>query len=73
MTFFHFVLLQLPSSIVDALTDPELMDALKQANNKRTHTVGLGEFHGGGGDQIYRKKRKTYAVMKRRQQYTPEN
>eukprot|EP00434_Breviolum_minutum_P000400 symbB.v1.2.000339.t2/scaffold22.1/size431876/7 len=39
MTFFHFVLLQLPSSIVDALTDPELMDALKQANNKRTHTV----------------------------------
>ena len=57
MTFFHFVLLQLPSSIVDALTDPELMDALKQANNKRTHTVGLGEFTVKCGDQIFRKKR----------------
>eukprot|EP00435_Cladocopium_sp_Y103_P032356 s607_g8.t1 len=39
MTFFHFVLLQLPPATVEALTDPELLNALKMASSKRTHTV----------------------------------
>lgn len=39
MSFFHFVLLQLRSSTLDLLTEPELLDALRQASGKRTHTV----------------------------------
>ena len=39
MTLFHFVLLQLPCATVEALTDPELLNALKMASSKRTHTV----------------------------------
>lgn len=39
MTFFHFVLLQLPPATVEALTDLELLNALKTASSKRTHTV----------------------------------
>ena len=62
MTFFHFVLLQLPSSIVDALTDPELMDALKHANNKRTHTVGRGNSRV-GGDHIRQKDPKRISMQ----------
>eukprot|EP00913_Durusdinium_trenchii_P025596 g24024.t1 len=44
MSFFHFVLLQLRSSTLDLLTEPELLDALRQASGKRTHTVHLDGF-----------------------------
>ena len=39
MSLFHFALLQLKASMVEQLADAEFLEALKQAESKRTHTV----------------------------------